>query len=239
IASRCGPPRWRRDGDEANDRRQPARRRLRRARAQARRRADVRNLRIPRCARRSLAPVCAGLVAVELLPRQHRGGIHGTPDALSARCACNGTALLDGQLATRSRGLLHEFELENAVLELRLTRGVVELDRQREAAVDAAVIALAAQYARILRRKLGALHFGGDRHLVAFDRDVDLVLLHTRKLGTHEIAAIRFGYVDANAVRTCAIAALRTEEAAKQRIDRGLGEWVVQLKAGHVRHSPQ
>ena len=51
-----------------------------------------------------------------------------------------------------------------------VARRFVELDRQREAAVDAAAVALAAQHALAFLRLQFALHFGADRHLVAFDR---------------------------------------------------------------------
>src|SRR5262245_45415708 len=85
-------------------------------------------------------------------------------------------ALLDRQLAAREHGLLRERELEHAVLVLGDARRLVELRGQREAAERVSVVPLGMQNALAFLPLGFALHFGADRDLVAFDRDLDVVL---------------------------------------------------------------
>ena len=109
----------------------------------------------------------------------------------------------------------------------------VELDGQREAAVDVAVVALGTQHARAFRGCYERLHFGGHRHLVAFDGDVNLVLLDTGNFGVDDVTLVVLGDVDANALRRCTVAAVGAKEITEQRFDGGIGEWIVDLQTGH------
>src|SRR6185503_9068164 len=140
--------------------------------------------------------------------------------------------LLNRELAARDRRLLDERECQKAVLVLRLAPAFVELDGQRERTVHVAVVALVAKHARVLV-DAAALHLGGDRHLVAFDGDVDLVLRDACQFGLDDVAVLGFGDVDRQAARRGALRALGTKETAKQGFDRRVRERVVDLQAGH------
>src|SRR5689334_7597839 len=142
-------------------------------------------------------------------------------------------ALLDRELAAGDGRLLHERQLEDAVVVLGLACRLVELDRQGEAPIQVAVEPLGAKHARALGGLDAALDLGGDRHLAAFDRDVDLVLAHAGQLGMDDVTLVRLGDVDADALRCRAVRALRTQEIAEQRFHRRIDEWIVELQAGH------
>src|SRR3954453_3489427 len=89
----------------------------------------------------------------------------GSPFA--ARCR---KTLLDRELPTRHGNLLGQLQFEHAVVVLRLAGVLVELRRQREAAIDVSVVALGTQYALAIPGFVLALHFGSNRDLVAFHR---------------------------------------------------------------------
>ena len=75
--------------------------------------------------------------------------------------------LRNRQLATGHRGLLREFELEDAVVVLRLTGAFVYFGRQYEAPVGAPVVALGAQQSLAVLLLALALDLRGDRNLIA------------------------------------------------------------------------
>ena len=121
--------------------------------------------------RRTCGAASRRVVAVELLPRQHRRGIPGEAGALT-RPPTGPSA--DGpprerlrptrrhwhwsQLAARDRRLLRQRELQHAVLVLRRRSPLRRAPTgKREAAVHAAAVALAAQHAlAVLSRRIRA-----------------------------------------------------------------------------------
>src|SRR5437773_1643392 len=68
--------------------------------------------------------------------------------------------------------------------------GFVDLSRQGDATERVAVKALAAQHALPVLRFLFALDLGAQRHLVAFDRDLDIVLAYAWNFGVNGVRLV-------------------------------------------------
>jgi hypothetical protein len=135
-------------------------------------------------------------------------------------------------------GFLGQRQLEHAVLELGFRLGIVHFLRQREAAHDLAVDALAVQRTLVLRGFLLALDLRLDGHLRAVDRHVDVFLPHSGKLGAHEVGAILLGHVHLGAGKLhaaleAALEAERPDQKSLEQIVDQLVEWIV---TGYIRH---
>src|SRR6185503_8417520 len=82
--------------------------------------------------------------------------------------------LLNRDCLARRGGFLRQRQLQHAVAKLSLGLFFVQLLRQRKAARHLAEAALGMQYPLALGDFLLALDFGGERHLGAVDRHLDV-----------------------------------------------------------------
>src|SRR5262249_46539978 len=80
---------------------------------------------------------------------------------------------------------------------------------------------------------LFTLDFGADRHLIAFDRNLDIFLRRTRDLGLHDVDVVLFGDVHLDRRGARLFEAHGTEETAEQLVDSGIGERVVRSQLVH------
>src|SRR5262245_48237907 len=142
--------------------------------------------------------------------------------------------LLDRDLL-RGRGLLlRQVELQHAVVVLRLHLRLVDLVAEAERARGLAEVALAVHQPLAFLHVLLTLHLGGDRHLVAVDVHLDVLLLDAGDFRQHLEATVLLGHVDLHARGSfTAFAPQGTNEKALEQVVEQLAERIV---TGHVCH---
>src|SRR5438067_2451266 len=143
--------------------------------------------------------------------------------------------LLDGNLLALRRRLLRQRELQHAVAEFRLGFRLVDLLRQGEGAARLAEDALGVQHAFVLRRLALALHLGGERHLRAVDRHLDVFFLHAGQLRGHRIGAVTLRDVDLHAGQRL-VTALIGQGADQEALEQVVDQLVEGVEPLHARH---
>src|SRR5204863_159278 len=101
--------------------------------------------------------------------------------------------------------------------------------------IDVAELPLVAQHPVAFFLFPFLLNFGGDSDLVAFDRHVDVVLLHARHFGMNQVTVLGFGHVHLDHYRRrCTFDAHGLEETPEQFVETTFGPWIVRDKVLHV-----